>query len=311
MMSGMNQGKMYSKQGGIRMAGRTAGMFRRMAAALLVFCCVFTLLFPAGVLAGTNVTRVRVVKGGVSLRTGPSEDAPKIRGVHSDYELDVSDERNGWYYVYYKGDWGWVTGRRVTVISRGNSSGNSSSPKSGQSVSSSRSSQQSSGSFRYFSGFGNITVRPNQKLATRSGPATRYDEKAGTFNVDSSVLAMSRSYDAPNNLWWIQFQMIYRGRVYCLYTGEQRFSGLDVSRLPVEKVIGRCTVSMSAEAYYAPCENAARMDWDVPANVSCDIYAMVPGENSDYIQIEFYDHLRSTWRRAWIKEWYADNEYFY
>ena len=294
------------------MAIRKNRVLCRLLAVFMAFCCVLPLLFPAAALAGTDVVRVRVIEGGVSLRSEPNENAPKIRGIHSNYELYVQDERNGWYKVTYKGDTGWITGKRVIVIERRGTGGGTSdyvitpTPRP-----TSTPVQYSSGNFEYYSGFGNVIVWPSMKLATRSGPATRYDEDAGTFRIDTSVLAMSRSYDAPNNRWWIQFEMVYRGKVYCLYTGEQRFSGLDLSRLPVETVIGRCSLSMSAEAYYAPSENAARMNWDVPADVNCDIIAMVPGVNSDFIQIEFYDSWHGTWRRAWIKEWYADEEYFY
>ena len=290
-------------------------VLRKAVASLLALCTVLLLVIPAGSLASTDVLRVRAVKGGVSLRTQPYEDAPKIRGIHSDYVLDVSDERNGWYYVYYKGDWGWVTGSRVTVVERRGSSGRSSGggssrPAASPSSGSPSSRPSGSGSFRSFSGFANIAATPNQKLATRTGPATRYDEP-GTYAQDTQVRAMSKAYDSVNGIWWIQFQMRYRGQVYCLYTGLKRFNGLDINWLPTEKVIGRCWLSMSAEAYYAPCEDAARNSWDVPASTQCDIYAVVTGSSSDYIQVEFYDSVHGTWRRAWIKEWYADEEYFY
>lgn len=294
-------------------------VLRRVLASLFSLCTVLLLVLPAGSLASTDVLRVRAVKGGVSLRTQPYEDAPKIRGIHSDYVLDVYDERNGWYYVSYKGDRGWVTGSRVTVVERRGSSGSSSAGSSSGRSSAYGSTPtprpasvrpSGSGGFRSFSGFANIAARPNRKLATRTGPATRYDEP-GTYAQDTQVRAMSKAYDSGNGIWWIQFQMRYRGQVYCLYTGLKRFDGLDISQLPTEKVIGRCRLSMSAEAYYAPCEDAARNSWDVPANTQCDIYAVVTGSGSDYIQVEFYDSVHGTWRRAWIKEWYADEEYFY
>lgn len=303
------------------------GMICRMIAVLLAVCCCFPLLLPGEAQASTDVTRVRAIQGGVSLRTQPYEDAPKIRGVHSDYELEVSDERNGWYYVYYKGDWGWVIGTRVIVIERNGSSGNrtpsvprkpdSSSPSARKPYSPPRNNaksthrpQHNSESFEHFSGFASVAARPNQRLSTRTGPSTRYDEP-GTYSQDTQVRAMSKAYDYNNNIWWIQFQMIYRGKVYCLYTGLKRFDGLDIDRLPTEKIIGSCNVNVSAEAYYAPGENGARMSRNVPAYTACDIYAVVSGQNSDWIQIEFWDSGVGQLRRAWIKEWYADNEYFF
>ena len=72
---------------------------------------------------GTDVVRVRTGEQGVSLRSSPEKtDDNKIRGIHSYTEVDVYGEVNGWFYVYYKGDWGYIANdpRYVTVIQRKN-----------------------------------------------------------------------------------------------------------------------------------------------------------------------------------------------
>ena len=289
-------------------------VFLKAFALLLVCCCVFPLLLPSGAQADSVLFRVRVIKGGVSLRTQPYEDAPKIRGVHENYELDVYREQNGWYYVYYKGDYGWVVSTRVNIIS-GPTSRPTARPTTRPTARPTarptvRPNVQPYSGSDHHTNFANITAWPSMNLSVRTGPSPKYDGD-DTYSKSTSVRARSKAYDANNNRWWILFSMTYRGKEYWLYTGEQRFDGLDLNLLPTEEVIGFCYVSMSAEAWFAPSENAARMNWDVPAETACDIYALVSGPNSDFILVDFYDTRLQTWRRAWIKDWYVDSETFY
>ncbi len=160
------------------------------------------------------------------------------------------------------------------------------------------------------SAFAGIPAYPNRKLATRTGPSTKYDEP-GTFSFKKPVTAMSKAYDTENNIWWIQVQFVYSGKRYFAYTGLKRFDGLDISLLPEDQVIGTCYFSTAAEAFYAPGEDAARMKRDIPAGTYCSIYALVQGTDSDYIQVDFYDSGLGQMRRAWVKEWWADQEEFY
>lgn len=95
----------------------------------LVLCLVLSLC-PA--YAASNVTRVRTLDRGATLRRDPwVSDNNRICGVHANTELDVHDEINGWYYVYYKGEWGYIAGTGtngnplVTILStRQTNSGN-------------------------------------------------------------------------------------------------------------------------------------------------------------------------------------------
>lgn len=289
-------------------------MIRNTLFLFLALCLVILSVFPDYAQADTNATRIRVNQGGVSLRTQPNVDSEKIRGVHEDYELDVFQEQNGWYYVYYNGDWGWVIGSRVTVIGT-TVSGNSN--YSSSSSSSQNSSQnynwnynQGSDSFPYFSGFANAVAYPNQRLATRTGPSTDFDEP-GTFSQSTQVRAMSKAYDTTNRIWWIQFQFVYQGNRYCAYTGLKRFDGLDINQLPEERAIGWCRFnSRGVEAFYAPSDDAAP-GRNIPAGTVATIYAVVEGMDSDFIQVEFYDTSINQMRRAWVKEWWADEEWFY
>ncbi len=283
----------------------------------LLMCCVLLLSSAVTAHAATDVTRIRTNEQGASLRSDPYKtDYNKIRGVHAYYELDVYDEQNGWYYVYYKGDWGWVASSMVTVIQRSGSGRTTYTrtatpkPSTPRPAGRSGSSGSSGGSFESFTGFPNAYATLNQKMATRTGPGTKYDEP-GSFSSSTPVRAMSKVWDSANEIYWIQVQFRYNGAIYCAYTGHWRLNNLDLSSLPTERIVGRCTTRNSIEAFYAPSENAARIARNVPSGVKCDIYALVRGPYSDFIQIEFYDYGISSWRRAWVKDWAVDDYEMY
>ena len=166
------------------------------------------------------------------------------------------------------------------------------------------------GGFDHYTRYGNAYGVLNRKMATRTGPGTQYDEP-GTFPKTTSIRAISKVWDTRNEIWWIQVRFTYNGADYTAYTGLKRIDGLNLSSLPTESVIGRCTTRRPVEAFYAPSENAARIRRDVPAGAVCTIYGYVYGPYGDYIQIEFYDYGIQKWRRAGVKDWAVDDYYMY
>ena len=72
-----------------------------------------------------------------------------------------------------------------------------------------------------------------QKLATRDGPGTTYNEK-GTYNVAGQYIrVLSRAWDKRNNIWWVKCEIPYRNEIRVLWTGYKRF---DSSTLPLESI---------------------------------------------------------------------------
>ena len=72
-----------------------------------------------------------------------------------------------------------------------------------------------------------------QKLATRDGPGTTYNEK-GTYNVAGQYIkVLSRAWDKRNSIWWVKCEIPYRNEVRVLWTGYKRF---DSSTLPLESI---------------------------------------------------------------------------
>ncbi len=153
-----------------------------------------------------------------------------------------------------------------------------------------------------YTGFGYSAVTLNQKLASRTGPGTIYDEPGTFLSSGTKVTALSRAYDERNEIWWIQVRFSVKGTVYQVYTGAKRFSDLRLADLPQEDVIGYCYVNKAVYGYYGPGPEYALIARNVPAGVSCDVYARDMGADGDYIQIEFYDVGQQKTRRAWVLE---------
>ena len=81
----------------------------------IMICLTLILCIVTNVTAEIRVTQIQTGKSGVALRSYPNGD--KIASVHQYTYLDVLDQQDGWFYVYYDGQYGWVTtdSSRVTI----------------------------------------------------------------------------------------------------------------------------------------------------------------------------------------------------
>ena len=151
----------------------------------------------------------------------------------------------------------------------------------------------------------------NRKLATRTGPGTRYDEPGTFLKAGDQVTVLSKAYDSRNEIWWVQVEFRENGQLYRAYTGAKRFDGLNLQWIPEEQVIGSCSVSSAVTGYYGPSYQYKQIARKVPAGASCSICGYAWGENSDFIQIEFFDSGANLYRRAWVPDWAVDNYTMY
>ena len=71
------------------------------------------------------------------------------------------------------------------------------------------------------------------KLSTRDGPGTTYNE-TGTYSVANQYIrVLSRAWDDRNGIWWVKCEIPYHGEIRVLWTGYKRF---DPSTLPLESI---------------------------------------------------------------------------
>jgi len=79
----------------------------------------------------------------------------------------------------------------------------------------------------------NLYGLATQKLATRNGPGTQYEEW-GTYYVEGQYIRiLSRAWDARNSIWWVKCEIPYREEIRVLWTGYKRF---DSSTIPLESI---------------------------------------------------------------------------
>lgn len=61
-----------------------------------------------------------------------------------------------------------------------------------------------------------------QRIATRSGPTTGYDEPGSFFGEGDEVKVITKSWDSNNGFYWLQLEFKYSGSWYRAYAPESR-----------------------------------------------------------------------------------------
>ena len=141
--------------------------------------------------------------------------------------------------------------------------------------------------------YGRVSTTLTMRLATRSGPSTRYDELGSYFKAGSPVTVLSKAWDSGNRIWWVQVEFSYNGMLRRAYTGLKRVN-LDPARVPEEQAIGSARVIRTTTAYYGPGTRYTAHRSAVAYGTVGTVYARENG----YVQLEFTDGSRL--RRVWI-----------
>ena len=93
-----------------------------------------------------------------------------------------------------------------------------------------------------------LLAMSNRPISTRSGPSTKYDE-LGTYWNDGGHTVTVLSRASGNDIWWLEVEFEYNGKMVRAYTGEQRID-IDVNRVPDESIpFGNGRVTSTTTAY--------------------------------------------------------------
>ncbi len=146
----------------------------------------------------------------------------------------------------------------------------------------------------------------NQKMATRTGPSTKYDEP-GTFFSGKWKGQWVRVISKVNTgVWWLQVEFDYNGQKMRAYTGLKRVNGVDLDAVPTETVLGSCRLSKPVKGYYGPGTQYRVMGYSVPANTTCDVIMVENG----YVLVEFPYHKKNYEKsRAWVHASLVSGDY--
>ena len=140
----------------------------------------------------------------------------------------------------------------------------------------------------------------NQRIPTRSGPGTMYDEPGSFFSAGQEVKVVSKSWDENNHLYWSQLEFEYKGAWYRLYTTASRID-VDATNVPEEPVRGEPLDTQYArydsDIYYGPGTNYAKVrNVTMSEGKRCDVYVIENG----WALVDYYDYGRDVSRRGWI-----------
>ena len=137
-----------------------------------------------------------------------------------------------------------------------------------------------------------------QKIATRSGPGTAYDEP-GTFFINTwknqTVRVLSRA--EGSGVWWVLIEFSEDGKLYRAYTGAKRVN-VSLDAVPVEAPLGAGSMiaAGAVTGRYGPGEQYAATKYDVPWSADVVVYAAENG----YLLVDFFDPAVNRQRRAWV-----------
>ena len=132
---------------------------------------------------------------------------------------------------------------------------------------------------------------PNQKLAFRTGPNTKYVE---LYTLPKSTAITAYEYEEGNGVTWVLVEFVYQGETVRGYTGlkRMRVNG----NIPWANHIGSYeTACDSGCIWAAPSYNAAYRGW---LNEG-DGVTLLAYEN-DFAFIEFYDYENGAYSRGYV-----------
>ena len=149
-----------------------------------------------------------------------------------------------------------------------------------------------------------VAATLNQKLTTRSGPSTAYDNTgihlAETWQTDQ-VTVLSKAFG--DEAWWLLVEFIENGRRYRLYTGAKRVN-VDLDAVPEEIQLGKgeMTAAGDVPGHYGPSQEYEETENDVPWCVEVTVW----GAEDGYLLVDFFDEYMQNQRRAWVYAELAD-----
>lgn len=151
---------------------------------------------------------------------------------------------------------------------------------------------------------GGIVTTLAKRVATRSGPGTRFDEPGSFFSAGDEVKVFSKVYDDYNNAYWYQIEFQYNNEWYRAYTPEA-YLNVNRSLIPDEPAIYDPLDSQRAlkKTYvsFGPGEAYKQFTASVihPGN-KLDIYAIEDG----WALVEYVDYGSpqdpQPYRRGWV-----------
>lgn len=213
---------------------------------------------------------------------GPGYDyARRQKDVPAGAWLRVYDSENGFMLCDYQQDDKWVRGYLPELIWDG-------------------SSYQPSASGANVPAYGYTPASLNQRMATRSGPGTKYTEELGTLPKDTSITLIHTV--TTDGTPWGMVEFINNGMKYRAYTGMKRidaYGSVAQGTLNYYEVF----LSQNSPVYYGPGYEYARRQKDAPMG-KLRIYS---NENGFFLCDYEQD---GKWARGYLPGWTGNGQFY-
>ena len=136
-----------------------------------------------------------------------------------------------------------------------------------------------------------VQARLNRKIATRTGPGTKYFEPGTFLGPGDYVTVHTKVWDDVNEIWWVQVEFTEYGDTYRAYTGSHRMD-VNLSRVPEESPLATITVTQDADVFAGP-------GWDY-VMWNDTVYR---GTTATLLEVENgYGHIEC-WNGNWNQMW--------
>lgn len=134
-----------------------------------------------------------------------------------------------------------------------------------------------------------------ERIATRTGPGTLYDEPGSFLQAGDMVRVVSKAWDMTNQLYWLQVNFTANGVRYRVYTPAQRVA-IDLSAVPDDPAGMPAVVLERSSLYYGPGVDYLAHTDTVASGMAGTVYTV----ENDWALFEWYDSYQSLLRRAWV-----------
>lgn len=133
--------------------------------------------------------------------------------------------------------------------------------------------------------------RISQNVLTYTGPGTGFFDTGVTLHKGTYVTVLSKTWDYPNNMYWIQIEFGPQRDRYRAYISDKCFAG-DLSRVPEEESLGVVYVTSDADVFAGPGWDYVMWNDTVYRGTSAVLLAVEDG----YGYIECWNNR---WDRSW------------
>ena len=134
----------------------------------------------------------------------------------------------------------------------------------------------------------------NQRMATRTGPGTKFTEDHGTLPKDTEIVVYAQEIGGSAN--WALVEFVKNGKLIRAYTGVKRIDA-DFGAIPTTtRNPESATITTDTTAYYGPGEEYLELKGQAKKGKKVQVYGIDRG----FALIEYV--VGDSWMRSWVPE---------